>query len=126
MVGRSEHRFSAARRARFPPYIPGDTSRNSDQKNNRSRGCRIRFRESARHRYATAGQARRYINRQRLVGVGVAIANKQISLVLAVGTPSHLAQFRNALTFHPRGFDWVEGANRGIVVPQAMPECVRR
>jgi len=126
MVGRSEHRFSAARRARGSHRTLLATTAEIRIRKITAATAFVLVSASARYRYATAGQARRHINRQRLLGVGAAIANKQKSLVLAVGTPSHLAQFRNALTFNARGFDWVERANRGMVVPQAMPEWVRR
>lgn len=56
----------------------------------------------------------------------LAIANKEKTRVLAVGTPNRLAQFPNAPTFRELGFDWVDGAYRGVAVPRATPEAVRR
>ena len=56
----------------------------------------------------------------------LAIANKEKTRVLAVGTPNRVAQFPDAPTFKELGYDWVDGAYRGIAVPRATPEAVRR
>lgn len=56
----------------------------------------------------------------------LALANKEKTRVLAVGTPNRLAQFPNAPTFKELGYDWVDGAYRGIAVPKSTPEAVRK
>lgn len=56
----------------------------------------------------------------------LAIANKEKTRVLAVGTPNRVAQFPDAPTFKELGYDWVDGAYRGIAVPRATPEAVRK
>ncbi len=55
-----------------------------------------------------------------------AVANKEKLRVLAVATPARLPQFPNAPTFKELGFDWVDGAYRGIAVPKATPEATRK
>lgn len=55
-----------------------------------------------------------------------AVANKEKTRVLAVATPNRLPQFPNTPTFKELGFDWVDGAYRGIAVPKSTPEAVRK
>ncbi len=55
-----------------------------------------------------------------------AIANKEKTRVLAVATPTRMAQFPNVPTFKELGFDWVDGAYRGVAVPKSTPEAVRK
>lgn len=55
-----------------------------------------------------------------------AVANKEKTRVLAVATPNRLPQFPNTPTFRELGFDWVDGAYRGIAVPKSTPETVRK
>lgn len=55
-----------------------------------------------------------------------AVANKEKTRMLAVATPNRLPQFPNTPTFKELGFDWVDGAYRGIAVPKSTPEAVRK
>jgi tripartite-type tricarboxylate transporter receptor subunit TctC len=55
-----------------------------------------------------------------------AISNKEKVRLLAVATPNRLPQFPNTPTFKELGFDWVDGAYRGIAVPKSTPEAVRK
>ena len=55
-----------------------------------------------------------------------AIANKERVRMLAVATASRMPQFPNTPTFKELGFDWVDGAYRGIAVPKSTPEAVRK
>ena len=55
-----------------------------------------------------------------------AVSNKEKTRVLAVATPNRLPQFPNTPTFRELGFDWVDGAYRGIAVPKSTPEAVRK
>ena len=55
-----------------------------------------------------------------------AIANKERVRMLAVATASRMPQFSNTPTFKELGFDWVDGAYRGIAVPKSTPEAVRK
>ncbi|HQD65983.1 MAG TPA: tripartite tricarboxylate transporter substrate binding protein [Casimicrobium huifangae] len=55
-----------------------------------------------------------------------AVSNKEKTRVLAVATPNRLPQFPNTPTFRELGFDWVDGAYRGIAVPESTPEAVRK
>ena len=55
-----------------------------------------------------------------------AIANKERVRMLAVATPKRLPQFPNTPTFKELGYDWVDGAYRGIAVPKSTPESVRK
>lgn len=55
-----------------------------------------------------------------------AVANKEKIRVLAVATPSRLPQFPNVPTFREMGFDWVDGAYRGVAVPKSTPEAIRK
>ncbi len=55
-----------------------------------------------------------------------AVANKEKTRVLAVATPNRLPQFPNTPTFRELGFDWVDGAYRGVAVPKSTPEAVRK
>ena len=55
-----------------------------------------------------------------------AVSNKEKTRVLAVATPNRLPQFPNTPTFKELGFDWVDGAYRGIAVPKSTPEAVRK
>ena len=55
-----------------------------------------------------------------------AVSNTEKTRVLAVATPNRLPQFPNTPTFRELGFDWVDGAYRGIAVPKSTPEAVRK
>ena len=55
-----------------------------------------------------------------------AIGNKEKTRMLAVATPERLAQYPNVPTFKELGFDWVDGAYRGVAVPKSTPEPIRR
>ncbi|WP_238363547.1 Bug family tripartite tricarboxylate transporter substrate binding protein [Casimicrobium huifangae] len=55
-----------------------------------------------------------------------AVSNKEKTRVLAVATPNRLPQFPNTPTFRELGFDWVDGAYRGIAVPKSTSEAVRK
>jgi tripartite-type tricarboxylate transporter receptor subunit TctC len=55
-----------------------------------------------------------------------AITNKEKIRMLAVATPNRLPQFPNTPTFKELGFDWVDGAYRGVAVPKSTPEAVRK
>ncbi len=55
-----------------------------------------------------------------------AVSNKEKTRVLAVATPNRLSQFPSTPTFRELGFDWVDGAYRGIAVPKSTPEAVRK
>jgi tripartite-type tricarboxylate transporter receptor subunit TctC len=55
-----------------------------------------------------------------------AITNKEKTRVLAVATANRLPQFPNTPTFKELGFDWVDGAYRGVAVPKSTPEAVRK
>ena len=55
-----------------------------------------------------------------------AIANKERVRMLAVATANRMPQFPNTPTFKELGFDWVDGAYRGIAVPKSTPEAVRK
>jgi len=55
-----------------------------------------------------------------------AVSNKEKTRVLAVATPNRLPQFPNTPTFKELGFEWVDGAYRGIAVPKSTPESVRK
>lgn len=55
-----------------------------------------------------------------------AISNKEKTRMLAVATPTRMAQFPNTPTFKEMGYDWVDGAYRGVAVPKATPEAVRK
>ena len=55
-----------------------------------------------------------------------AIANKERVRMLAVATANRLPQFPNTPTFKELGYDWVDGAYRGIAVPRSTPEAVRK
>jgi len=55
-----------------------------------------------------------------------AIANKERVRMLAVATANRMPQFPNTPTFRELGFDWVDGAYRGIAVPKSTPEAVRK
>ncbi len=55
-----------------------------------------------------------------------AIANKERVRLLAVATPTRMPQFPNTPTFKELGYDWVDGAYRGIAVPKSTPEAVRK
>ena len=55
-----------------------------------------------------------------------AIANKERVRMLAVATLKRLPQFPNTPTFKELGYDWVDGAYRGIAVPKSTPESVRK
>lgn len=55
-----------------------------------------------------------------------ALANKEKTRMLAVATLSRMPQFPNTPTFKELGYDWVDGAYRGVAVPKATPEAVRK
>jgi tripartite-type tricarboxylate transporter receptor subunit TctC len=55
-----------------------------------------------------------------------AIANKEKTRMLAVATNARLPQFPNTPTFKELGYDWVDGAYRGIAVPKSTPEATRK
>lgn len=55
-----------------------------------------------------------------------ALANKEKTRMLAVATLTRMPQFPNTPTFKELGYDWVDGAYRGIAVPKATPEAVRK
>ena len=55
-----------------------------------------------------------------------AIANKERVRMLAVATANRLPQFPNTPTFKELGYDWVDGAYRGVAVPKSTPEAVRK
>ena len=55
-----------------------------------------------------------------------AVANRERIRMLAVATPNRLPQFPNVPTFKELGFDWVDGAYRGIAVPKSTPEATRK
>ncbi len=55
-----------------------------------------------------------------------AVANKEKIRMLAVATPNRLPQFPNVPTFKELGFDWVDGAYRGVAVPKSTPEAMRK
>jgi len=46
--------------------------------------------------------------------------------MLAVATEKRLSQFPDVPTFKELGFDWVDGAYRGIGVPKSTPPAVRK
>ena len=55
-----------------------------------------------------------------------AISNKEKTRMLAVATHARLPQFPNTPTFKELGYDWVDGAYRGIAVPKSTPEATRK
>ena len=55
-----------------------------------------------------------------------AVANREKIRMLAVATPNRIPQFPNVPTFKELGFDWVDGAYRGIAVPKSTPDATRR
>lgn len=55
-----------------------------------------------------------------------AVANREKTRMLAVATARRLPQFPNTPTFKELGYDWVDGAYRGIAVPKSTPEAVRK
>ena len=55
-----------------------------------------------------------------------ALANREKTRMLAVATPARLPQFPNTPTFRELGFEWVDGAYRGIAVPKSTPEAIRK
>jgi len=56
----------------------------------------------------------------------LALAQKGKTRLLAVATPQRLPYFPDVPTFRELGLDWVDGAYRGIGVPKATPEDMRR
>jgi len=56
----------------------------------------------------------------------LAIQQKGKMRVLAVATEKRLPQFPDAPTFGELGVKWVDGAYRGVAVPKATPENVRK
>ena len=55
-----------------------------------------------------------------------AVANREKTRMLAVATARRLPQFPNTPTFKELGYDWVDGAYRGIAVPKSTPEAIRK
>ena len=56
----------------------------------------------------------------------LALAQKGKTRLLAVATPERLSYFPDVPTFRELGIDWVDGAYRGIGMPQSTPEGIRR
>ncbi|HET6263365.1 MAG TPA: tripartite tricarboxylate transporter substrate binding protein [Usitatibacter sp.] len=56
----------------------------------------------------------------------LALAQKGKVRLLAVATPQRLSYFPDTPTFRELGIDWVDGAYRGVGVPQSTPENLRR
>jgi putative tricarboxylic transport membrane protein len=56
----------------------------------------------------------------------LALAQKGKVRVLANATPERLSYLPDAPTFRELGIDWVDGAYRGVGVPKATPEEMRR
>ena len=56
----------------------------------------------------------------------LAIQQKGKMRMLAVATEKRLSQFPDVPTFKELGFDWVDGAYRGIGVPKSTPPAVRK
>ena len=56
----------------------------------------------------------------------LAIQQKGKMRMLAVATEKRLSQFPDVPTFRELGFDWVDGAYRGIGVPKSTPPAVRK
>jgi tripartite-type tricarboxylate transporter receptor subunit TctC len=56
----------------------------------------------------------------------LAIQQKGKMRMLAVATEKRLPQFPDVPTFKELGFDWVDGAYRGIGVPKSTPQAVRK
>lgn len=46
--------------------------------------------------------------------------------MLAIATPKRLPQFPDVPTFRELGYDWVDGAYRGVAVPKTTPPDIRR
>lgn len=55
-----------------------------------------------------------------------AIAQKEKVRVLAVATEKRHPLFPNAPTFKEAGFNWVDGAYRGVAVPKSTPDAVKK
>lgn len=55
-----------------------------------------------------------------------AIAQKGKVRMLAVATEKRLPQFPDVPTFKELGFDWIDGAYRGIAVPKSTPADARK
>lgn len=55
-----------------------------------------------------------------------AIAQKGKVRMLAIATEKRLPQFPDVPTFKELGFDWIDGAYRGIAVPKATPVEARK
>jgi tripartite-type tricarboxylate transporter receptor subunit TctC len=55
-----------------------------------------------------------------------AIAQKEKVRVLAVATEKRHPAFPNAPTFKEAGFNWVDGAYRGVAVPKTTPDAVKK
>src|SRR5687767_8940376 len=56
----------------------------------------------------------------------LALAQRGKVRLLAVATPQRLSYFPDTPTFRELGIDWVDGAYRGVGVPQSTPENLRR
>jgi tripartite-type tricarboxylate transporter receptor subunit TctC len=56
----------------------------------------------------------------------LALAQKGKVRLLAVATPQRLSYFPETPTFRELGIDWVDGAYRGVGVPQSTTEPIRR
>ncbi len=55
-----------------------------------------------------------------------AIAQKEKVRVLAVATDKRHPLFPNVPTFKEAGFNWVDGAYRGVAVPKSTPDAVKK
>jgi tripartite-type tricarboxylate transporter receptor subunit TctC len=55
-----------------------------------------------------------------------AIAQKEKVRVLAVATEKRHPLFPNAPTFKESGFNWVDGAYRGVALPKSTPDAVKK
>jgi tripartite-type tricarboxylate transporter receptor subunit TctC len=55
-----------------------------------------------------------------------AIAQKEKVRVLAVATEKRHPLFPNAPTFKESGFNWIDGAYRGVAVPKSTPDAVKK
>jgi tripartite-type tricarboxylate transporter receptor subunit TctC len=55
-----------------------------------------------------------------------AISQKERVRVLAVATEKRHPLFPNAPTFKESGFNWIDGAYRGVAVPKSTPDAVKK
>ena len=56
----------------------------------------------------------------------LAMQQREKTRMLAVATEKRLPQFPDVPTFKELGFNWVDGGYRGVMVPKATPEAVRK